>query len=211
MKKLLVGLASVLLTFSIPFAAACDFFGNGSQSGGSGSSGSNDSNGPSAPVSVSVPTEPVTVTLRTETAKITDSGRAGQKMDKLLLSNYFNVKAAYSAGYTKLNVTFTFDVRELDDGYQYVFLYADTNCKGNSFIDKIVDEVYDPQDPSLLYEHRLEHGGTKKNTSWGSHTFTTTVKMSRLQDDLYIRYGASGKYNDDWENRNIVVTFSVAR
>ena len=208
----------VLLSACFVFSACIDgLFG---YSSGNSSSGSDDSSGSSSGGSqgststkpnVALPTDPITVTVRTETAKITDSGRASQKMDVLLLSDYFDVDAAVSAGYTKLSVTFTFDVRELDDGYQYVFFYADKNCKGNSFFDKVVDEFYDPADPSLLYEYRLEHGGSKKNTSWGSHTFTTTLKLSRLIDDLYIRYGASGKYNDDWENKNIVVTFQLVK
>lgn len=206
-KKLIFCLAALLLTTSLFMITACDF---GNTSTGDSSDTTTSSNTQTFP-SPNIPLDPVTLTIRTETAKITDSGRAGQKMDKVLLSNYFNVKSAYNAGYTKLHITYTFDVRELDDGYQYVFFYADTNCKGNNFLDKIIDEVYDPQDPSLLYEYRLEHGGSKKNTKWGTHTFSTTIKMSRLKDDLYIRYGASGKYDDDWENKNVVVTFQVAR
>ena len=212
MKKLgfIAFLAAAVSTVSLPFIVGCDNNKDNSESNTPpASSGSSDDNSYVAPITV--PSEPITVTLRTESAKITDSGRASQKMDKLLLSNYFDVKAAYKAGYTKLHVTFTFDVREIDDGYQYVFFYSDTNCKGNSFLDKIIDEVYDPEDPSLLYEYRLEHGGTKKNTSWGTHTFSTTIKMSRLKDDLYIRYGASGKYDDDWQNKNVIVTFKVER
>lgn len=190
--------------------------GSGSSSGGSssggsssGSSGGGSTQTPATPVNI--PESPITINVRSETAKITDSGRASQKMDKVLISDYFDVKAAYSAGYTKLKVTFSFEVKEMDDGYQYVFFYADTTCKGNSFFDKVVDEFYDPEDPSLLYEYRLEHGGTTKDTSWGPHSFSTSLKMSRLKDDLYIRYGASGKQNDDWQNRNVVVTFQAVK
>lgn len=207
-KKLIVGLAALFLTASLAFFTACDPDLN---NGTNGSNGSNDSS-TTQPVPVfTPPAEPITLTVRTEAAKITDSGRASQKMDKVLLSNYFDVKAAYQAGYTKLNVTLTFEAREIDDGYQYVFLYADSNCKGNSILDKIVDEIYDPEDPSLLYEYRFEHGGTQKDTKWGEHSFSTTIKTSRLKDDLYIRYGASGKYNDDWQNRNIAITFTLSK
>lgn len=210
MKKFLSVFLIFITALSISLGlSACSLFPDSeteTSGGGSSQSGSQ-----SQTPQLSTPTSPITVTVRTETAKITDSGRASQKMDILYLSNYFNVRSAYNEGYTKLHVTFTFDVREIDDGYQYVFLYSDTKCKGNSFIDKIIDEVYDPADPSLLYEHRLEHGGTKKNTSWGSHTFNATISLSRLTDNLYIRYGASGKFDDDWENKNIVVTFQVAK
>ena len=160
---------------------------------------------------VSIMTDPVTVTVRTETVTITDSGRKSQKMDVLFLSDYVDVKEAYNAGYTKLRVTVTLDVKEIDDGYQYIFLYSDTNCKSNSLFDKIVDEFYDPKDPSLLYEYKFEHDPGAKNTKWGSHSFTATLKMERLKDDLYIRYGASGKNDDDWQNKNVVVTFQVVK
>ena len=160
---------------------------------------------------ISISTEPITITVRTEVATITDSGRASQKMDIVFLSNYFDAEEAYNAGYTKLHVTLTLEAREIDDGYQYVFLYADKNCKSNTFFDKIIDEFYDPEDPSLLYEYRFEHDANGKDTNWGTHTFTATLKMNRLIDDLYIRYGASGSYADDWQNRNIVITFQVGK
>lgn len=221
MRKFLKLLSFAAMCVCLAFGfSACGLFGNSSAdgqnngtSGGSQSngqvSGSSQSSGKTEASRVDIPTSPIKLSVRSESAKITDSGRASQKMDKVLLSNYFDVSVANRAGYTKLDITVEFEAKEIDDGYQYVFLYSDSECKGNNFFDKVVDEFYDPEDPSLLYEYRFEHGGTGKDTSWKSHSFSTTIKMSRLKDDLFIRYGASGNYDDDWQNRNIVVTFCV--
>lgn len=202
-RKIMIGLIALFMTTSLGFLSACNIDNNDESANSS-------TNQPAS--SFSAPSEPITITVRTKSAKITDSGRANQKMDRVFLSNYLDVKAANQAGYTKLLVTLTFEVQEIEDGYQYVYLYSDRNCNENSVRDKIGDdEVYDSEDPSLLYEHRFEYGGEKKVTDWGTHSFSATITMNRLKDDLYIRYGASGSYDDDWQNRNIVVTVDVAK
>lgn len=229
--KIIIGLTALLMSVSLTFLTACGFFascfesGNSSSTesssgnsssgnssnGNSNSGNSNNGNSQKPEETIVVSTEPVTIEVRKDTAYITDSGRKNQKMDVVFLSNYFDAKKAYKSGYTKVNITFSFDVREHEDGYQYVFFYSDRNCKSNKFFDQIVDEFYDPDDPSLLYEYRFEHGGSGLDTNWSTHTFSATLKMSRLVDDLYIRYGASGYEKDDWENKNVVVTFQVSK
>ena len=206
MKKKIILLSLLLMSLS-----SCGIFdfGGSSDTSNDKSNVSTSTEDPFVPIVIS--TEPITLTIRTEETTITDSGRKNQKMDVLLLSNYFDVKEAYKSGYTKLHVTLSLDVKELYNGYQYVFLYADRECKSNTFFDKVVDEFYDPEDPSLLYEYRFEHTSGKKDTTWWEHSFTTTLKMNRLIDDLYIRYGASGEDEDTWLNRNVVVTFQVEK
>lgn len=161
--------------------------------------------------------DPVSYNVRTETATITDSGRSKQKMDIVYL-NEFNMTDLKRAGYTKLQITVSYDACEVDDGYQYVFLYQDENCaqpkdEENSLADMIwgdsLDEILgnkDPGDPTLLYTHKGEHGSGKKDTSWGTHTFTVPVSVENIIDNLYIRYGASGKDEDNWKCKNIIVT-----
>ncbi len=208
---LIIAVICIASCFTACFKSGESSTEQGSASGGT-SGGNNSSKTPAPSAPVSIPTDKFTVVLREDSAKVTDSGRAYQKMDTLLISNYFSVTSAYNSGYTKLNVTISLEAKEIDSGYQYVFLYADKNCKSNTFFDKVLDEFYDPADPSLLYEYRFEHGGTgKANTSWAVHEFSTTIMMNRLKDDLYIRYGASGKNDDDWQNRNIKATFWVSK
>ena len=145
---------------------------------------------------------------------ITDSGRQNQPMDVVDFSSDYNVKDLINSGYKKIVVTLSADVMERDDGYQYIFLYSDTSCAShgiNSIMDAFDKYVFsddDEADPSLLYMHKFTHGGDQKNSSWGTVNFTVTLDATRLKDDLYIRYGASGKYNDDWCNKNIEVTIT---
>ena len=145
---------------------------------------------------------------------ITDSGRQNQPLDVVDFSSDYNVKNLVNSGYKKIVVTFSIDVMERDDGYQYIFLYSDTSCAShgiNSIMDAFDKYVFsddDDADPSLLYMHKFTHGGDQKNSSWGTVYFTVTLDATRLKDDLYIRYGASGKYNDDWCNKNIEITIT---
>lgn len=161
--------------------------------------------------------DPISYSVRTETATITDSGRSKQKMDIVYLDE-LNMTDLKRAGYTKLKITVSYDVCEIDDGYQYVFLYQDENCaqpkdEENSLADILwgdsLDEILgnkDPGDPTLLYTYKGEHGSGKKDTSWGTQTFTVSLSVEDIIDNLYIRYGASGKNDDDWKCKNIIVT-----
>lgn len=144
---------------------------------------------------------------------ITDSGRQNQPIDVVDFSSDYNIKDLINSGYKKIRVTLSADVSERDNGYQYIFLYSDTSCAShgiNSIMDAFDKYVFseDEADPSLLYMHKFTHGGDQKNSSWGTVNFTVTLDATRLKDDLYIRYGASGKYNDDWCNKNIEVTIT---
>ena len=35
--------------------------------------------------------------------------------------------------------------------------------------------------------------------------------MKDLKKDLYIRYGASGKYEDDWQNKNVMINYEALK
>ena len=163
--------------------------------------------------------EPVTFEVRTDSATITDSGRSKQIMDTVYLSESFSITDLERAGYTKLKVEISLDVKEDDDGYQYIFFYSDTNCvepSSNSLADLIwgdsLDEILgkdDDTDPSLIWARRFEHDpedGEGKHTAWETHTFTCPVPLHELQENLYIRYDASGNGDDDWRNKNVIVT-----
>ena len=155
--------------------------------------------------------EPTSYVVREGTATITDSGRAKQQLDRVGMTSYYDVTDLKRAGYTKLTVSLSADVREIDDGYQYIFLYSNTKCASND-ISSVMD-FYDKYvfgeesgDPSLLYMHKFEHGSGVVDESWKTVSFEITLDLNRFTDDLYIRYGASGKSDDDWVNKNINVT-----
>ncbi len=156
--------------------------------------------------------EPITYTVREETATITDSGRAKQRLDVVEFRYDFNLVDLERAGYTRLRFTISYDVKEVNDGYQYIFLYKDRNCiKQENFnlLDYYSDFIFGEQnkeDPTLLDVHEYEHGPGNLDTSWETVTFTKVIEIDNLIDNLYLRYGASGSNDDDWQNKNIIVT-----
>lgn len=201
-----------LFVFAGCFDDPKDSSSDGSSSSGSSSSGSSGSSSSSA--SVVVPSPVVDFCVRTETVKITDSGRANQHYDVVYLSEKMDVKALAAAGYSTLKVKISLDVKEIDDGYQWIFLYSNSSCAKSALVDDIVEFVAGVKvkdDPSLLCGKRFEHGSNKKNTSWGTHTFEFNIPMGDLTKDLYIRFGASGKYDDDWQNKNLYISYEVVR
>ncbi len=147
--------------------------------------------------------ESTSYNVRTETATITDSGRSNQKMDIVYLSNDYDLVDLQRAGYTSFTVKVTLTVREEDDGYQYVFLYKNTYCQSQNLSDWVDENIFGEQksDPNLLYTYEFE-----SNSSWKTYSFTAKVNLASLEDNLYIRYGASGKYDDTWKNKDILVT-----
>lgn len=159
--------------------------------------------------------------LRSETATVTDSGRVNQKYDYVNLNKYVSLSALAANGYTSVDITVTLDVKEVDDGYQYCFLYADGNVGSNAyssslagFFDRyILGKEATRDDPSFLAGYRFEHGPGKKNTSWATYDLKFTVSTEDLislgNGNLYIRYGASGKFDDNWQNKNVSITFSA--
>lgn len=188
--------------------------GTSSSTGSGNSSTANGGNSSTTRPSVTVPDPVVDFCVRTEPVKITDSGRANQHYDVVYLSEKMDVKALAAAGYNTLKVKISLEVKELDDGYQWIFLYSDSSCSKKALLDDVVEFISGVKvkdDPSLLCGKRFEHGSGKKDTSWGVHFFEFNIPMEDLTKDLYIRFGASGKYDDDWQNRNLFISYEVLR
>lgn len=153
----------------------------------------------------------VTYGVRENVATITDTGRSNQQLDKVGIADDYNVTDLIRAGYKTLNVKVTLTLCEVDDGYQYIFLYSDENCKDSS-ISSLMD-IYDKyvfgndkEDPSLLYGYKYEHDPDNANTAWDTISFETTLELSKLKGDIFIRYGASGNKADTWKNKDVIVT-----
>lgn len=154
--------------------------------------------------------ESVTYSVRSAEITVNDSGRDKQPLDCVSISNNYNLLDLQRAGYRSLKVTVTLEISEKNDGYQYIFLYKNKNCNSNDVsLDSLWDQYIkgeDDSDPNCLYGYRHEHTAGKVDTSWATVTFEKTVMLSDLKDDLYLRYGASGKDEDTWYNKNVVVT-----
>ena len=79
------------------------------------------------------------------------------------------------------------------------------------FYDKYVFGEGTAEDPSLLHAFQYEHGSGEKDTDWDRITLRKSLRISDLKNDLYIRYGASGKDEDTWKNKNVVVTITPSK
>lgn len=146
--------------------------------------------------------------VRNYSATITDSGRKYQQYDIIRLAEDFDYQGLIYAGYTEFKVTFSFEISEQHDGYQYVFLYKNQTCVDTASLDYFISNTLygqTPSDPTLLCSYRFEHTPGIADSSWMPYSFTAYVGIEDLEEELYIRYGASGKYDDNWLNRNVVV------
>ncbi len=144
--------------------------------------------------------------IRSEEATISDSGRENQKMDRIPISSDFNVIDLVRAGYHSIEITLTLDIREIDDGYQYIFFYSNTSCARSASIGNFVEKYLlgtDPEDPSLITAYEHEHGPGAKYVEWETLSFGVTIDLNRLTNDVYLRYGADGSGADKWINKNI--------
>ncbi len=149
-----------------------------------------------------------TYQVRLDEATITDSGRRKQRIDEVDLHLDYDYHGLIFAGYSYFEVTVSLEVKELDDGYQHVLLYSDTNCPNTGTISYFITNTVlgkNEEDPSLLCWYPFEHCAGEKDSSWNTHQFTTNISIEDLKDKLYIRYDASGNFDDDWVSKNIVV------
>lgn len=110
--------------------------------------------------------------------------------DKYVETIYPNMdrEALKAHGYTKLEVTITFDAREINDGYQDLWVYSHQDKELRSFT--------------------VEHGAGYKDTSWWSHTVKLEISLTHVQTDasFWMRYGAHGNFADDWVLGRTVIT-----
>ena len=151
---------------------------------------------------------PKTYSVRTTEASVTDSGRRNQRVDEVNLHLDYDYEGLLFAGYNYFEVEVTMSIKEDDDGYQHCLLYSDMNCPNTGTVGYFVThEVLgkDVDDPSLLCWYTYEHTAGSKNSSWQTYTFKTIININDLVDKIYIRYDASGNFNDTWVNKNVIV------
>ncbi len=94
-----------------------------------------------------------------------------------------------SEGFTKVKIEITMIMREENDGYQYVYLYNDN---------------------SELAKEKCELGTNgkvvKDPTSYTFNFKSISININDIHDGiLYIKYGSSGLFQDDWFNKDVSV------
>jgi len=133
-------------------------------------------------------------TIRTSTQKITHSGQFNQHFDVVRFDVFgVDLNTMKQEGYKTINFLIRLDVREIDDGYQYISLFSSANQSNNYLI------------ASCQFEH-----SPGKDTTWWTH-FEDELRFNNISIDKFvnnqfiIRYDASGNNNDTWENKNLKI------
>jgi len=135
-------------------------------------------------------------TVRTAVKRITDSGRFNQPFDTVSFNDVFdiNVNILKQQGYRTVSFYIRLNVREVDNnGAQYIFLFNSPAPLNNYLVS------------SLGFEHTVG----AKDTSWWVH-YEQELKFENISLDSFtnefiIRYGASGDWEDDWENKDLKI------
>ncbi len=108
--------------------------------------------------------EPLTVfnkTIRTGDHKITGSGR--YTLDVFTLEK--TIPALMESGYTKLEISINYDLKEVDNCKQYISLFTSTGY--------------------IIRKETIEHGGSSKKTSWGTHLMECEIELEKLDSNIF--------------------------
>ncbi len=115
--------------------------------------------------------------------------------DKVTLSSYFDIQGLKDNGYKGFTITYSCEMKVIDDGYQHIYVYNSSQLS----------------DTYLLYEKKYD-------SSEGTNTvsFTVEVTFSQLVNNIIsFRYAASGFFNElfyshgnQWNNSKVVVSIT---
>lgn len=130
---------------------------------------------------------------------IDDSGRFDNDYDTVYFADDLDVELSrYKAqGFTTIDIEIQLEVSEIDDGYQHIFIYQNSNTSESSNL--------------LIGEAEFEHTEGALNSLY----FNETIYINNLDINLFnnsgfvIRYGASGTGDDTWQNRLLKVKVTL--
>ena len=126
--------------------------------------------------------------------KVTDSATALAPY-QLSPVNFQNLK---KLGYTKIKMTVSVDIAEIDDGWQELYIYIDND--NNSSNGK----------ETIFSKNNIEHGAGHKDTSWWAHKFNIEVDINKLIEKPYIVMAgkAHGYFGDTWNWGTTYITYT---
>ncbi len=129
--------------------------------------------------------------VRSTEYTISDSGRFNQPLDRITTSDYNYSPLQMKNNYMYITIKVEINIKEIDDGYQYIFLY--NGVESNS---------------TLLGTKEIEHGSGKLNETYQKYSFEfSKIPLSSFAtDDIVLRYGASGTNDDNWVNSNLHIS-----
>ena len=132
---------------------------------------------------------------RNEEYAITDSGRFNQPYDELVFTAGFSQDSFYNY-YTSIKFKISLVIYERYDGNQHIMLY----------------EEYINNDVYKIREIKIIHGPSGRNYTHHKYEFEFIIpikdsyrRTTGIYHKFYLLYGASGKYDDDWFNYELVV------
>lgn len=136
-------------------------------------------------------------TIRTSEVLIEDSGRFKNPYDKIDLNEItpYGIDVLEDLGYNKIELTMNIDMKEKNKGYQYLWIYSE----------------YNNNDVNILWGKDLELGSTSLQDYYTTETFTILIDLDKINTTydgtfIYLLFGASGAFGDDWYNKNVVIT-----
>lgn len=110
--------------------------------------------------------------------------------DHLSQSPYYIDIPSLPSGTTSFALIIQMDIREVDDGYQELYIYDGLNSNATQLADHI----------------EFEHGPGKKDTTWYRYTFYTEILPNQIiGNKIYLRFGAHGTLGDKWQYKNITI------
>ncbi|MDE7337208.1 MAG: InlB B-repeat-containing protein, partial [Clostridia bacterium] len=138
------------------------------------------------------------VYVDTQTRRIKTEQFKNNYSDSIYLPGLFgdSISTLKNLGYTKMELRVEIDIREIDDGYQEFFItkHPTTTENGNC----------------LYYQKNIEHGPGKKLTTMGTYTYSTTIDLNLLSDNIYVLYSAHGSGGNDWYRDRIKLNFTIS-
>jgi hypothetical protein len=137
------------------------------------------------------------IEVRSNEITITDSSTFSNYYDEVNLSIFnYNTSSLIAQGYATLGIVFQLDIREVDDGFQEIFIYSGIYNTSTQLVNGITE---------------FEHGPGRKNTTYIRYEFYSEIIISQIVGNtFYIRYGAHGIFNDNWKNKFLEVQLAVS-
>ena len=136
--------------------------------------------------------------IRASEVIIEDSGRFNNPYDKIDLNEItpYGIDVLEDLGYSKIRLTINIDMKEKNKGYQYLWIYSQ----------------YNNNDANILWGDALELGGTSLQDYYTTETFSILIDLDKINTTydgtfIYLLFGASGSFGDDWYNKNVVITY----
>lgn len=133
--------------------------------------------------------------IRKEEYTITDSGRYNQPFDKVSFEKWgLNIEHMKNH-YRTVSITIKIDVRQINDGYQGICLYSDSNKR----------------DISCMSEQEFEIGSSIYTTRYFYFDNIPLEPFYDLDNAFYLRFGARGFGADTWQNKDLKISLEFKK